>query len=119
MWRSLCVLVYVLLHNRLIDAIFTISTRETDMQRYRADKSEIQQDGARVWRAEWMGGPTLAKIENCRLNLAGEPRRTVYITGEPDTWFSIPAATRYLGKYVKGYVTGDDEGNLVFRHVYY
>jgi hypothetical protein len=92
---------------------------ESKMQKYRADKSEIQADGAKVWRTEWMGGPTLAKIENCRLNLAGEPRRTVYITGEPDTFFSIPAATRYLGKYVKGYVMGDDEGNLVFRHVYY
>jgi hypothetical protein len=89
------------------------------MQRYRADTSYNQKDGAVIWNTNWMGGPTLAKIENCRLNLSGEPRRTVYITGEPDTFFTIPAATRYLGKYVKGYVTGDDEGNLVFRHVYY
>lgn len=90
------------------------------MQKYRADKSEKQPDGASVWRAHWMGGPTLAKITNCRLaNLEGEPRRTVYITGEADTFFSIPACTRYLGKYVRGYVTGDDDGNLVFRHVYY
>jgi hypothetical protein len=88
------------------------------MQRYRADKAETQQDGAKVWRAHWMGG--LAKIEQCRLaNLAGEPRRSVYITGEPDTFFSIPAVTRYMGKRIKGYVTGDDDGNLVFRHCYY
>ena len=46
-------------------------------------------------------------------------RRTVYVTGEPDTWFSTPAACRIQGCYVKGYVTGDDAGNLVFRHVYY
>ena len=98
----------------------SLSTGAKEMQRYRADKSEKQSDGAMVWRAEWMGGPTLAKIVDCRLaNLEGEPRRTVYITGEPDTFFSIPACTRYLGKYVRGYVTGDDDGNLVFRHVYY
>jgi hypothetical protein len=90
------------------------------MQKYRADVPRPQNDGSVIWYANWMGGPTLAKIENCRLeNLEGEPRRTVYITGEADTFFSIPAATRYLGKYVKGYVTGDEDGNLVFRHCYY
>jgi hypothetical protein len=89
-------------------------------QKYRADRAELQKDGAKVWYTHWMGGPTLAKIENCRLeNLAGEPRRTVYITGEPDTWFSIPAVTKYFGKRVVGYVTGDDDGNTVFRHCYY
>ena len=90
------------------------------MQKFRADTSRDQSDGARLWFAQWMGGPTLSKIESCRLeNLAGEPRRTVYITGEPDTYFSIPAVTRYMGKRVRGYVTGDDNGNNVFRHVYY
>jgi hypothetical protein len=90
------------------------------MQKYRADKASVQPDGAMVWHTLWMGGPTLAKIKYCRLaNLAGEPRRSVYITGEPDTFFSIPAVTRYMGKRLKGYVTGDDDGNLVFRHCYY
>ena len=90
------------------------------MQRYRADKSETQGDGSVQWFAEWLGGPTLSKIVDCRLaNLDGEPRRTVYITGEPDTYFSIPAVTHYLGKRIKGYVTRDDDGNTVFRHCYY
>lgn len=90
------------------------------MQKYRADKSSKQADGAVTWWADWFGGPTLAKITDCRLvNLVGEPRRTVYITGEADTFFSIPAATHYMGKRLKGYVTGDDDGNLVFRHCYY
>jgi len=63
------------------------------MQKYRADISEKQADGAIVWRTQWIGGPSLAKIENCRLeNMAGDMRRTVYITGEADTCFSIPAA---------------------------
>ena len=90
------------------------------MQKYRADKSKTQSDNAVLWYANWIGGPTLAKIENCRLaNLEGEPRRTVYITGDADTYFSIPAVTHYFGKRIKGYVTGDDNGNTVFRHCYY
>jgi hypothetical protein len=89
------------------------------MQKYRADKSETQDDGAIVWRAEWMGGRTLAKIENCRLiTIAGDMRRTVYLTGEPDTYFSIPAVCKIQGARVTGYVTSDD-GNLVFRHTLY
>ena len=83
------------------------------MQKYRADKCETQPDGAIKWYAEWMGGPTLARINSCRI--AGtELRRAVYITGEADTYFAIPAATRVKGKYVRGYVTGEDE-NLFFH----
>lgn len=90
------------------------------MQRYRADVAEKQADGSVAWFAKWLGGPSLAKIDNCRLaNLAGDMRRTVYITGEPDTWFSQPAVCSIAGACVKGYVTGDDNGSLVFRHVYH
>lgn len=84
------------------------------MQKYRADKSETQPDGARLWFAVWMGGPTLAKIDRCRIH-GTDLRRAVYITGGPDTWFSQPAATRIRGRYVKGYVTGEDSGDLVFH----
>ncbi len=91
------------------------------MQKYRADRKESQRDGATVWYAEWMGGPSLAKIENCQLaNMAGNMRRTVYVTGEPDTFFSIPAVCSLAGCRVRGYVTSDDDaGGLVFRHCYY
>lgn len=89
------------------------------MSRYRCDKSEKQADGAVLWFAEWMGGPTLSKIVNCRVDLVGDMRRTVEITGEPDTMFSIPARTKIGGKHVNGYVTGDDDRNLVFRVCYY
>jgi hypothetical protein len=90
------------------------------MQKYRADVSEKQIDGAVVWSAQWMGGPSLAKIDNCRLDgLVGGMRRTVYITGEADTYFSIPAVCKLAGCRVRGYVTGDGEGNSVFRHCYY
>ncbi len=89
------------------------------MQKYRADESTLQSDGAVVWSARWMGGLSLARINNCRWeSLAGEPRITVYVTGEPDTFFSQPAVCSYKGRRVNGYITGDDSG-LVFRHTYF
>ena len=86
------------------------------IQKYRADYSAPQPDGAVRWYARWMGGPSLAKIQNCRID-GTDLRRTVYVTGEPDTWFSQPAATRVKGRYVAGYVTGegDTSNNLIFR----
>lgn len=88
--------------------------------KYRSDTSEPQSDGATLWFTQWMGGPTLAKLTNCRLaNLEGDMRRTVHITGEANTWFSIPASCSLGGKHVRGYVTGDGDGNYVFRHCYY
>jgi hypothetical protein len=90
------------------------------MQKFRADISEPQADGAIVWCAQWLGGPSLSKIEDCRLiNMAGDMRANVFVTGEPDTFFSIPAVCSLKGCRVRGYLTGDDEGNLVFRHCYY
>ena len=88
--------------------------------KYRADYSETQEDGAVLWFSRWLGGPSLAKISNCRLeNLEGDMRATVYISGEADTFFSIPAKCRLFGKKVNGYVTDDGEGRRVFRHCCY
>lgn len=90
------------------------------MQKIRADKSLTQPDGAICWYAEWIGGPSLSKIEDCRLaQIEGEMRRTVYIIDEPDTWFSQPATCRIAGREVRGYVTSGDDGNLVFHQCYY
>lgn len=91
------------------------------MQKYRADKAyPPQTDGAVCWYSDWMGGPSLAKIVNCRLiKLEGEPRATVYITGEPDTYFSIPAVCSYRGCRMRGYVTAADDGCSVFHHCYF
>ncbi len=90
------------------------------LQKIRADYCEKQSDGATVWFAQWLGGPSLAKIDNCQIaNLAGNMRRTVYVIGEPDTAFSIPAVCKLAGARVRGYLTGDGDGNLVFRHCYY
>jgi len=89
--------------------------------KYRVDRTETQADGAEVGHAITFGNyRTLARVRNCRLeNLAGDMRATVYTTGEPDTFFSIPAYCSLKGKRVKGYLTNDGEGNLVFRHCYY
>jgi len=84
------------------------------MQKYRADKATKQSDGAVLWHAHWLGGPTLAKIQNCRIH-GTALRRAVYITGEPNTWFSIPAATRVKGQHVAGYVTTDNDGCYLFH----
>lgn len=81
------------------------------MQKYRADRSRLESDGSVSWIAEWIGGPTLAKINNCRIN-GFDRRLTVYVTGEADTWFSLPAATRCKGRYVKGYITSDEQGYI-------
>ena len=91
------------------------------IQKYRADRAgETMPNGAIPYYANWMYGPSLALIRNCPLeNLAGDMRRTVYITGEPGTWFSQPAACRLAGCTVRGYVTSDDNGGLAFRQTYY
>jgi hypothetical protein len=89
------------------------------MQKYRADYSELQNDGAIRHFANWMGGPTLSKITNCNWeSLETNARVTVYATGEADTYFSIPAVARYKSKRIRGYITAED-GNYVFRHTYY
>ena len=83
------------------------------MQKYRSDYGEPHADGSTHWFANWMDGPTLARINKCRIY--GSSRRlAVYITGEPDTFFSIPAVTRCRSKRVPGYITSDDEG-LIFH----
>lgn len=84
------------------------------MQKYRADYAEPPcANGAIAWVTKWMGGPTLAKILNCS---TPDGPRAVYITGEPDTYFSIPAACRVGKRYVRGYVTrADDESGYEFR----
>lgn len=91
------------------------------LQKYYANKADPQDDGAIVWRnTQYLGGPSVASVQNCRLeNLQGDMRAMVYVQGEADTWFSIPAKFYLFGKVLNGYLTGDGEGNLVCRHCYY
>jgi hypothetical protein len=60
------------------------------------------------------GGPfdclgPYAKVINCPV--AGtDLRLTCYATGHPDSWFSVPACTRYRGKHIGGYLTTNESG---------
>lgn len=81
------------------------------LQKFRADESRQEKGGVVAWYARWMGGITLAKLENCPTPYGN---RTVYITGEPDTFYSLPATCRAQGKTVKGYVMIED-GQWEFR----
>lgn len=90
------------------------------LQKYRADKQgETQTNGAIPYYTNWFGGPSIALIKNCPIKNTvidtGIPARTVYVRGEPDTWFSQPAACKYKGKTITGYITSDDNGNYEFR----
>lgn len=64
------------------------------------------------------GGPfdclgPYAKVNNCPID-GTDIRRTAYATGYADTFFSIPAYTRYKGRYIGGYITVED-GGAIFR----
>jgi hypothetical protein len=60
------------------------------------------------------GGPfdclgPFAKVNNCPIS-GTSIRLTCYATGYADTYFSIPACTRYRGEHVRGYLTSTDDG---------
>lgn len=84
------------------------------LQKYRADiMSQTQSDGSVPWFTKWMGGPSLSLIRNCPTPFGP---RTVYVRGEPDSWFSIPAACVHKRKTITGYITnGNMNGEYVFR----
>jgi hypothetical protein len=72
-------------------------------------------NGAVGWRP---GGPfdclgPWAKVNNCPIH-GTDLRLTCYATGYANTYFSIPAVTRYKGKRIKGYLTQTDEGGAEF-----
>ena len=71
------------------------------------------------------GGPMdclgpYAKVQNCPICYLkdGERvevvRRTAYATGYADTYFSIPAQTKFKGKHLGGFFTPDSNGGIVF-----
>lgn len=77
------------------------------MQKFIARERYEFANGAVGWRP---GGPMdclgpYAKVQNCPIVGTGL-RRTVYATGYANTYFSVPACTRYRGRYIAGYLTG-------------
>lgn len=47
-----------------------------------------------------------AKVEDCPI-VGTDIRRTAYATNYADTFFSVPACTRYKGRYIGGFFTMD------------
>lgn len=87
------------------------------MQKFAAREKFEFTNGAIGWRP---GGPfdclgPYAKVQNCPIQ-GTEIRRTAYATGYADTYFSIPACTRYRGKYISGYLTMDEGGCVFVPH---
>lgn len=87
------------------------------MMRYRFDREgPATPNGGRPVYTDWMGGPTLAGVRNCRVDWDALSPRTVYTTGEPDTFFSIPARCRHRGRTVRGFLTSEAEGYVFVPH---
>jgi len=84
-------------------------------QKFRASEKFEFTNGAIGWRPD---GPMdclgpYAKVNNCPI--AGtDMRLTCYASGYADSYFSIPATTRYKGKYIAGYFSMDD-GAIIFN----
>lgn len=83
------------------------------LQKYRFDgQDEPDANGAVRLYSVWMGGQPTAGVRNCPCGEYG--RRTVYTTGEPDTYFSIPAAISVKGKRISGWL-GYEDGLFEFH----
>jgi hypothetical protein len=87
------------------------------MQKFIARESIEYKNGAIGWRP---GGPfdclgPWAKVQNCPIE-GTDIRRTAYATGHADTFFSIPAVTRYKGKRITGFFTMDGDNPIFCPH---
>lgn len=79
------------------------------MQRYRNDwTGKTETNGSIPCYAVWMSGPSLSVVKKCPCE--DGVSRAVYVQGEADTYFSIPAATRIKGKYAKGWIGHEESG---------
>ena len=74
--------------------------------KYRTDRIETNENDQQTGYIDWIGGPTISKVQA----VCPDGRtRWAYITGEPLTWFSLPAYVNNGGAgRVVGFVTTDD-----------
>lgn len=80
------------------------------MARFRTDRLEYRW-GRLCGVTEWIGGPSLSKAFcPCPDGL----HRWAHITGDPDTFFSQPAIVKNGKQTIKGYVSTNDAGKLIF-----
>ena len=76
------------------------------MNRYRCDVAQTNEHGQTAYYARWLGGHTLAKVRNAVC--PDGTRRMAYATGEPDSYFSIPARIRVRGTIARGFLSLED-----------
>lgn len=79
--------------------------------KYRTDRVVRLKNDQLVGYAEWMGGPTVSRVTAL---CPDGYERWAHVTGEPDTWFSLPA---YVNNGSKGKIFGhiqQDDGLWVF-----
>lgn len=83
------------------------------LQKFRADEAGATfENGSQPFYARWMGGPTLALIRNCPTPFGP---RTVYVKGEADTYFTIPAKCRVRKTIYHGYLMFETGQGWTFR----
>ena len=74
-----------------------------------------------LWRDNW-GGSYLRRTGSRALCSDGKVRSLAHLAQQADTHYSIPAAVRIDGQYVKGYVTTDEneagERAVTFRRLH-
>lgn len=82
------------------------------IKKYRDDiRGEKQKNGGIPFFTHWMWGPSLSLIRDCETPFG---RRTVYVQGAAETFFSIPAAIEFRRRKIHGFVSMDDDKNYVF-----
>jgi hypothetical protein len=90
------------------------------MQKFRATEPCTFANGAIGWRP---GGPwdclgPYAKVQNCPID-GTDLRCIAYATGYADTFFSVPACTKYRGRYIKGFFMVEDGACVFYPEVGY
>ena len=81
------------------------------MTRYRTDRTELNEHGQLIGYTDWIGGPSISKVQ---ADCPDGRQRWAYVTGEPDTWFSLPAFVNNGKAKVTGWI-GTDEGHWIFH----
>lgn len=76
-------------------------------------KLEVHPNGSVAHYGATMFGRHLAKVDNCPCDKGLAPR-TVYVTGEADTFFSLPAAVQFKGARIRGFLTFEDAAGWRF-----
>jgi hypothetical protein len=82
--------------------------------KYRVDYEVTTENSQTIGYTDWIGGPTIARIKGALCSDGSV--RTAYVTGEPSTWFSIPARVNVGKKSYNGTIVNEDG---IYRFTFY